>query len=372
MSTKFLVGSLSLVLLMAAGLTFASDEVDNVMSRLMLSHRNNNILTPLAQSGISSSGRATATPSYADCGVANDKAESKITGGEKTAPNEFPWQAILVVKSESDETHQCGGSLIADRWILTSVSCLEGPPGQKLKEVNVSLGAHNISAPSEANRKEYWGNETFIHPNWNPATKAGDIALVKLSTVVEYTKYIHPICLPNPSEPDYVNQNVTVTGFAFDVNDWSDKLYKINVTVASNSDCNATYDNDQSIIMTDQMMCATGAADSEICKVDEGNPIMVKQTDGRYKQIGIVLQFYRFSDFCHFREPFAYTRLSSYSSWVNNITSPASSQTSSSTTIASTTPTTPTTSTSPSSSATIQTSPAILLLVSLISFSMNF
>jgi hypothetical protein len=119
---------------MAAGLTFASDEVDNVMSRLMLSHRNNNILTPLAQSGISSSGRATATPSYADCGVANDKAESKITGGEKTAPNEFPWQAILVVKSESDETHQCGGSLIADRWILTSVSCLEGPPGYESKK----------------------------------------------------------------------------------------------------------------------------------------------------------------------------------------------------------------------------------------------
>ncbi|EFX82342.1 hypothetical protein DAPPUDRAFT_241460 [Daphnia pulex] len=284
MSTKFLVGSLALVLLTAAGLTFASDEVDNVISRLMLSHRNNNILAPLAQSGISSSGRATATPSYADCGVANDRAESKIIGGEETAPNELPWQAILVVKSESDEsdeTHQCGGSLIADRWILTSASCLEGPPGQKLTVVNVSLGAYNISAPSEANRKEYWGNETFIHPNWNPATKAGDIALVKLSTVVEYTKYIHPICLPNPSEPDYVNQNVTIyVNELFrhiPVNDWSDKLYKINVTVASNSDCNATYDN----VMTDQMMCATGAADSEICKVDEGNPIMVKQTDGR-------------------------------------------------------------------------------------------
>jgi hypothetical protein len=106
---------------MAAGLTFASDEVDNVISRLMLSHRNNNILAPLTQSQISSSGRA----SYADCGVANDKAESKTTGGEKTVPNEFPWQAILVVKSESDGTFHCGGSLIADRWILTSASCLE-------------------------------------------------------------------------------------------------------------------------------------------------------------------------------------------------------------------------------------------------------
>jgi hypothetical protein len=132
MSTKFLVGSLAFVLLTTAGLTFASNEVDNVISRLMLSHQNNNILTPLTQSQISSSGRA----SYADCGVANDKVTSKIIGGGETAPNEFPWQAILVVKSESDEsdeTHQCGGSLIADRWILTSASCLEGPPGYESK-----------------------------------------------------------------------------------------------------------------------------------------------------------------------------------------------------------------------------------------------
>jgi V8-like Glu-specific endopeptidase len=129
MSTKFLVGSLSLVLLMAAGLTFASDEVDNVISRLMLSHRNNNILAPLAQSGISISSRATATPSYAECGVANDEMTSK---SPETLPNEFPWQAILQVVN-SLETHFCGGSLIADRWILTSASCLEAPPGYESK-----------------------------------------------------------------------------------------------------------------------------------------------------------------------------------------------------------------------------------------------
>jgi hypothetical protein len=130
MSAKFLVGSLALVLLTTAGLTFASDEVDNVMSRLMLSHQNN-ILSPLAQSGISSSGRA--TPSYAECGVANEMATSKIIGGGETAPNEFPWQAILLVVKSNNETNSCGGSLIADRWILTSASCLEVPPGYESK-----------------------------------------------------------------------------------------------------------------------------------------------------------------------------------------------------------------------------------------------
>jgi hypothetical protein len=42
----------------------------------------------------------------------------------------------------------------------------------------------------------------------------------------------------------------------------------MNVTVASNSDCNATLNN----IMTDQMMCTRGAADSGICTVNIAAP----------------------------------------------------------------------------------------------------
>ena len=70
--------------------------------------------------------------SYANCGVANANASGKIYGGNETAPNEFPWQALLLVfieyRSASGKkvvapSEFCGGTLIDDRWILTIFSC---------------------------------------------------------------------------------------------------------------------------------------------------------------------------------------------------------------------------------------------------------
>ena len=40
--------------------------------------------------------------------------------------NEFPWAALLVLRStESGGTSRCGGTLISDRHVLTAASCLK-------------------------------------------------------------------------------------------------------------------------------------------------------------------------------------------------------------------------------------------------------
>ena len=65
--------------------------------------------------------------SYSDCGVANVNASGKVYGGNETAPNEFPWQALLLVDksiSGRNSNEFCEGALIGDRWILTSASCM--------------------------------------------------------------------------------------------------------------------------------------------------------------------------------------------------------------------------------------------------------
>lgn len=54
--------------------------------------------------------------------------------------------------------------------------------------MTVYLGAHDITASYEANRKMYTGYEVYIHPEWNPSTQAGDIALIKLYDIVTYTR----------------------------------------------------------------------------------------------------------------------------------------------------------------------------------------
>ena len=97
-----------------------------------------------------SSGYTTSSPSY--CGIGGPSAQfdnedeedddinSRIVGGSETRPNEFPWQAFVRVTTETGLVKYCGGSLIANRWILTANHCLRSPRFDKiftLKTVNI-------------------------------------------------------------------------------------------------------------------------------------------------------------------------------------------------------------------------------------------
>ena len=70
-----------------------------------------------------------------------------------------------------------------------------GKNRQTPRSVDVYLGAHNISAENEVNRRVYSGNDAFIHADYNATTLAGDIALIKLSTAVTYTRNNNVIIL---------------------------------------------------------------------------------------------------------------------------------------------------------------------------------
>ena len=81
-----------------------------------------------------SSGYTTSSPSY--CGIGgpqfdedeeDDDINSRIVGGSVTKPNEFPWQAFVRVTTQTGLVKYCGGSLIANRWILTATHCLLSP-----------------------------------------------------------------------------------------------------------------------------------------------------------------------------------------------------------------------------------------------------
>ncbi|EFX82246.1 hypothetical protein DAPPUDRAFT_49162 [Daphnia pulex] len=283
---------------------------------------------------------------------------NKIVGGEETAPNEFPWQALIVVEIvNNNEDKMCGGSLINDQWILTAAHCL-------LLTSGVYLGVHNYAATDEINRKMYVANNYVVHPDSNVNNFSNDIALIKLSTTVTFSQYIRPICLASSTEPDYINEPATVAGWGFtsDGNSSSASLSpvlrKVTVPVISNSVCSDTYPG----MITEKIICTSGANRSGPCKSDSGGPLIFKESNGKWNQIGIVS--FGSTLGCQKNFPSGYTRISSYSSWIQGVIAPTAPTKSPSTVTSTPVPTTSPYSSGPHTYA--------FLSVSLVIFSFTF
>ena len=66
----------------------------------------------------------------------------RVVGGQVAGTSEFPWMVALIIGS----LNLCGGSIIADRWILTAAHCVEGKMPHDVSRSHV-LGLKRIRNP---------------------------------------------------------------------------------------------------------------------------------------------------------------------------------------------------------------------------------
>src|SRR5262245_16871774 len=94
----------------------------------------------------------------------------RIVGGEKTDIRQHPWQVALQFKG----TFFCGGSIIAQRWVLTAAHCFRAPTRGADWRVKAGATNHQTSgAWAEVER-------VIVHEKYNATTFENDIALIKL------------------------------------------------------------------------------------------------------------------------------------------------------------------------------------------------
>merc|ERR1712227_257129 len=113
----------------------------------------------------------------------------------------------------------------------------------------------------------------LVHPKWDSLNTKNDIALIKLKTSADLTKYT-PACLANTGD-NFVGKTAWVYGWgqtAFKADFGSSVLLKLQVKVASNQEC------------IDWSKKAFGLA---ACKGDSGGPLTT-DVGGRQVLIGDV------------------------------------------------------------------------------------
>ena len=229
----------------------------------------------------------------------------RIVGGEKTDIKDHPWQVALNIKTP-EGTYLCGGSIIAQRWVLTAAHCME--PGTKSENVKAKAGATNyISAGTWTPIKR-----VVVHEKYNPKTFENDLALLKLASppsgkVIPIADAAMTLSVGQPLE-------VTGWGATSEGGDAARNLLKGTVPYVDNAVCNEPKAYNGGIGA--HMMCAghrDGGVDA--CQGDSGGPLVWRTEDGPVL-VGVV----SFGEGCARKLKYGvYTRVSSYRDWISRV-----------------------------------------------------
>jgi len=235
----------------------------------------------------------------------NYRPPGRIVGGSDAEPGEFPWQVSLRSLNHLPITHFCGGSVIAENWVVTAGHCCAG---QSPLTMHVTAGDTHSGLLNDEGEQFVNIEKVIQHEDYDAQTISNDICLLKLATALEWTDYVAPIPL---------QYNETEAGTVCTVTGWGtthegglmlpSQLQKVDVPVVSDEECRVAY-GDQ---VQDSMICAglkEGGKDS--CQGDSGGPFFCD---------GLLTGVVSWGRGCARPDyPGVYTQVSYFTQWIEN------------------------------------------------------
>jgi len=238
--------------------------------------------------------------------------EPHIVGGGKVSNSDHPYQvALLTATDSSGFTAQfCSGTLVAPRWVVTAAHCVAN---KTAAGVDVGVGKDDLSLIGASDRHVV--SAIHVHPSYDSATYANDIALLQLSTAVTSStaKWI-------PWQTDTTEPAAGTTGT---VSGWGtvtldESIYRndlqgatVKVLESPGDDLCGAWDN----YSATEKLCVGGERNVGACTGDSGGPLAINL--GYTHLVGIAS--YGADDECaDVTYPNVMTRVSNYDAWLQS------------------------------------------------------
>lgn len=240
--------------------------------------------------------------------------ESRIYGGVEII-NRIPWMTSLLKRN----SHHCGGTLIAARWVLTAAHCVIDKQGALLAPSLLSVLVGGLELKQLDQFQSAGVLQVMVAPNWDKAQVKNDLALVYLDRPVQAAAYaVLNGMSTRAQEADGSSAMVFGWGSTETSGDaMSPVLRGAAVPLVDLARCQQTYG---ASLITANNICA-GAAGKDACTGDSGGPLLAEYASG-IAQVGIT----SWGAGCGVAGEFGvYTRVAPYLPWITQMMKTAGS-----------------------------------------------